>query len=664
MANRDDRRTARTTLGALLRNRRGNVLAIAAASMIPLAGMVGGGVDLSRMYIVKTRLQHACDAGALAGRKTMGAGTWAYQSFAARTAAEDFFDANIQESPYGATGVTKQFTESAGKVVGTASATVPMTLMRIFGRTTETLTVTCDAEMRLPNTDVMFVLDVTGSMAQKAVNTDSDTKIVGLRRAVKCFYETVARLDTDAICDAGAPSGGTTETVQIRFGFVPYNTNVNVGRLLPTSYMPDTWSYQSREPQFNNRTETAWGDPVSTPGGTRSGAGDWSGWVNVRGGFLSCPSRPSNENGVAGSITVQTDPVLSNNGTVRTWETRTYTRKDVEYRQQWSGLICYLQSRERGSGTYTVTQYRQVQSSTTTYEFNRWRYALIEHNIAPLKNGASNWNASLQLPIDSQGAMRTVQWDGCIEERSTVTGTEFDPIPANAKDLNIDMKPVSGDRTTQWGPLLRDVIFTRNYSGTWTRDEILTTNDYSNGSSYSCPTPATKMQEWRNANAFNTYVNSLTPNGNTYHDIGLLWGARLMSPTGIFDTENRYTPRGAEIERHLIFMTDGDTVTDNRGYSAYGVPWYDRRNVADPGNPGSNFNNVVNARFDAICTAVKNMNITLWVISFGTGSNNATEARLETCATPGRYFTARDSSTLQTTFRQIAEQISALRLTR
>ena len=66
-------------MSALARDVRGNTLAIMAAALIPLAGLVGGGIDISRMYITKTRLQHACDAGALAGRKAMGGGTWAQQ---------------------------------------------------------------------------------------------------------------------------------------------------------------------------------------------------------------------------------------------------------------------------------------------------------------------------------------------------------------------------------------------------------------------------------------------------------------------------------------------------------------------------------------------------------------------------------------------------------
>src|SRR3712207_9024157 len=48
------------------------------------------------------------------------------------------------------------------------------------------------------------------------------SKITTLRFAVKCFYETVARLDTNADCTPGTPgpTGGTGTQAQIRFGFV------------------------------------------------------------------------------------------------------------------------------------------------------------------------------------------------------------------------------------------------------------------------------------------------------------------------------------------------------------------------------------------------------------------------------------------------------------
>ena len=83
--------TPRGFMGRLARDVRGNTLAIMAAALIPLAGLVGGGIDISRMYITKTRLQHACDAGARAGRKSQGGGTW---DSGDNTVAQQFFDAN------------------------------------------------------------------------------------------------------------------------------------------------------------------------------------------------------------------------------------------------------------------------------------------------------------------------------------------------------------------------------------------------------------------------------------------------------------------------------------------------------------------------------------------------------------------------------------------
>lgn len=597
---------ARTWLTSLARDTRGNTLAIVAASIIPLAGMVGGGVDISRMYIVKTRLQHACDAGALAGRKQMGGGTWAYDNNAAQAAANRFFDANIQASPYGASALTRTFTENAGKVSGTASASVPMTIMRVFGKTSETLSVTCDAEMRLPNTDVMFVLDTTGSMDDKAVSTDTQDKMQALKSSVKCFYEIVARLDTTETCATGTPSGGTGNTVQIRFGFVPYATNVNVGKLLPTSYFADSWDYQTRR-----SAGTTWGN--------------WTQhnyyWTNY---YSTCNAAPANT------------------GT-REYRVNKYHYSGYDY-------YCYYEYRD---------------------QLTQWEYDKLPVNVGLLKNGTA-WRNSFEWPIGTNGANRTIDWDGCIEERQTVWQSSYAPIPAGAKDLNIDLVPTAGDATTQWGPALPKLIYARDVTNSWDqldRSPTTTTANYYNSVPYYCPEEAKKLQSWPTASAFEDYVDGLTPSGNTYHDIGLLWGARFISPTGIFRSENEFTPQGGEIERHLIFMTDGEACTNTTDYGPYGLPWLDRRTTDPSKEPTSGclttgtITQQVNARTAAICTAVKNKNITLWVIWFG-ASNTTIEGMLNTCATPGRFFTARNATDLQNTFKSIADQISQLRLTK
>jgi len=672
--------SARSTMAALARDKRGNTLAIIAASLIPLAGMVGGGVDLSRMYIVKTRLQHACDAGALAGRKQMGGGTWAFNSYAARTAAERFFDANIQASPYGAATVTKTFTESAGKVTGVASATLPMTLMRVLGKTTETLSVTCDAEMRLPNTDVMFVLDVTGSMGGKAVSTDSQTKMEALKSAVKCFYETVARLDTAETCAGGAPSGGTSNTVQIRFGFVPYASNVNVGKLLPTDWIANNWSYQTREPQYTTNTTTNWVDgPVSQTSTAyqRTDSPNFQNMSNTTTATeqacrdsVPAPSTPTLSGSESGR---QNEQTTGTNPRTTTW----YTTQPADWNEyqfrDWRSSDGRCRRRSDSVSGNFVRNYSMTSTGTevTTQTFNRWRYALISKDISGLKNG-TNWNNSVSMNIGYEGAMRSLTWDGCIEERQTVSQSSYSPIPSGAKDLDIDLVPSTSDPTTQWGPALPGAIYARDVTTDWNqldRSESLTTTDYYNSVPYYCPTEAKKLQAWPTASTFVSYVDGLTPNGNTYHDIGLLWGARFVSPTGIFRSENEYTPQGGEIERHLIFMTDGEACTNDTDYAAYGFPWLDRR-TTDPSSAPTGgclttgtITQQVNARTAAICTAVKNKNITLWVIWFG-ASNTTIEGMMQSCATPGRYFAARNSTDLQNTFRSIADQISQLRLTK
>lgn len=651
----------------------GNTLAIVAAAFIPMAGLIGGGVDMSRLYLVKTRLQQACDAGALAGRKGMGSGTWAYNSYAARTTAENMFGTNFETGAYGTSGLTKSFSENAGKVTGTASVTVPMTVMKIFSQADRTIAVTCDAEMRIPNTDVMFVLDVTGSMAwcpngSTSCNGNSSSKIAGLKNAVKCFYEALAKLNSEADCGS-VPSGGNGDTVQLRFGFVPYSSNVNVGKLLPNDWLANNWTYQSREANFNtpvysSNTPTSNGPYWQTYGSSISQS-DCLKYMNNQ-SFSGFTPTPTSSGGPAptASVTVafNSDGTATSGGSTGEWG--------------WTGA-----SDTSGSSRSC----RRLRTDTTTtyyvsgYSFTDWTYQPVTFNVSGLKAGGSSWNNSVNLPIGVAGVNTAVTWDGCIEERQTVRNTdgdptgEFTPIPAAAKDLDIDLIPSTGDATTQWGPLLANAVWGRysakscgwgGCSYTESYNPVTTTEYQDFNNSYACPVESKKLQTWATATAFDTYVNTLSPTGSTYHDIGLVWGARLMSPTGLFASENAFTPNGGQIERNLIFMTDGDTSTGNMNLTYHGLPWYDRRQSSIASAPSNSLGDaLVNERFSALCTAIKNKNITLWVISFGSGVSSTAQTRLSACATPGKFYNASDSATLIANFKQIADEISQLRLT-
>lgn len=693
-------RSAAKPLATLFRDTAGNTLAIMAMAMFPLAGLVGGGLDMSRLYLAKSRLQQACDAGALAGRKVMGASTWAANGGAAGTAALQFFDGNFEEGSYG-TGVrTRAFTETAGKISGTAAVVVPMTIMRIFGSTEQTISVVCDAELRLPNTDIMFVLDTTGSMTQ-TLPGDTATKIDTLKKATKCFYETVARLDTNADCGSGDPSGGTDPQTRIRFGFVPYSSNVNVGKLLPTSYFANSWQYQSRGPLKVARTTYSYNSPNGTPTVTATSQEDLSPNNNdtntyqvvsqsTKASDAACQSsKPSDNTAVstgAESAAPAYSPSSGSTSPTRTdtWQTRQPYKQQYQYRAAYLSGQCYI-GRRVLTFTLVRTYSRQDTGTPVTVQvFDRWKYAARSFDISGLKNGTA-WNNSVSLPeigdtdIGSPTvADRMVDWDGCIEERRTTQKTDYSALSASekvqARDLDIDTVPTQGDASTLWAPALRTAIYNRNSA------EETSTSNFSQpyvGFPYVCPRESRLLQSWPTATPFQNYVDSLTTDGMTHHDIGLLWGARFLSAQGIFSATNADTAE-RKTERHMIFMTDGETCTNTQQYNAYGLVKWDNRqlpagttqtalgdssasNICKVGTLGT-LEQQINARFEAMCTAVKNKNITLWVVYFGT-TDTATTDRMTKCATPGRFKPAANSSTLIEAFKSIATQISQLRLT-
>lgn len=238
-------------LRRLRRDKDGNVLAIAAVSVFTIMGMVGGAVDMSRSYMVQSRLQQACDAGALAARKAMTgeALTEANQNVGYR-----FFDFNFPTGTLGATLTSRTYTQPTSGtgtpqaiVNGRAVASVPTTIMRAFGNRQVDLVITCSSKMEIQSADVAMVLDVTYSMGPTSVggtlmrvnssSSTQETRIAALRKAVRAFYNALG---------PGRAAGDNSKG-RIRYAFVPYGTVVNTGYLLTHDQMVNSWTYQSRE---------------------------------------------------------------------------------------------------------------------------------------------------------------------------------------------------------------------------------------------------------------------------------------------------------------------------------------------------------------------------------------------------------------------------------
>ena len=232
MAARIELKYLRSFLQKLRSDKGGNTLAMMAAAMVPLAGMIGGGLDMSRVYMARAKLQNACDAASLAGRQGMIGSSF---TTADSDTANKYFNFNFPEGTMAAENVeftVRQDPNDTATVEAFATADIPTSLMRIFGKEYVDIAVSCDSKRELGNNDIMLVLDVTGSMlcapgVRGTCTESADSKIRKLRNGSLGLYRALQQDNTG----------------QTRYGIMPYSGTVNVARRLTNNQVVDNVQY-------------------------------------------------------------------------------------------------------------------------------------------------------------------------------------------------------------------------------------------------------------------------------------------------------------------------------------------------------------------------------------------------------------------------------------
>lgn len=620
-------RAAVRLVGAISRDTSGNALSIIAFSIVPLLALVGSSIDMGRAYLVQSRLQQACDAGVLGARKELGAiDNFDADTDSATIAAKGnrFFNVNFADGIYNS--IDRSFDmaiEDDMSISGIASVIVPTDIMQFFGKDEIAVDVTCRAKLTIPNTDIMMALDVTGSMAETNPG-DTGSKISVLKTVVKQFYNTME----------------TTRQPEsrIRYGFVPYSTNVNVGNLLKDEWVVSSWDYPSRTLVGNGSGSGLYGyysavSPVSGGYGTTPST---FAATQAMDGSYSC-SKPANTLTTSTALISTTTEATTNPDGTRTTYTYNRTRNGNIYSVSLSGSTCTL--------------------STTAYSNYVDTYRYITE---PRLGTGSSW---LYKDVSKDTTNWRNESNGCIEERSTYEIDDYDNVDlTRALDLDLDLVPSPSDADTQWRPMYPSMIYER--SKPWSGGGSFTTADVATDVEYispyvagfaACPTAARKLQVWAQAD-YDAYIDGLVAAGSTYHDIGMIWAGRLLSGTGIFADENADVSASQRTSRHLIFLTDGQTSSLDISYSSYGVePLAQRRwNTASP----ISLTETIEKRFSFVCEEVKKKNITVWFVAFGTELNPI----MTNCAGNGHYFSAANADELQEAFVKIAKSIGDLRL--
>ena len=613
----------------------GNAMMLTAAGIFPLIGVFGGGLDLSRTYLAQARIQQACDAASLAARKELGGAVIANGNIPANitSKADRYFDINFREGMYGTSNAN--FAIAAGsetRIDGEASVEVPTTLMKVFGHDRIDVEVTCSSDLNLPNIDVMLVLDQSGSM--------KGARIMDLRSAVLTFYDEIM---------AAKPA-----TSRVRIGVVPYSGAVNVGDVLTAQnvdFLADAHVYQSREAKFkkvSNNDGVDEGDTIDL--GTST---DLLPRSPVQLGSTNDAHYHWNKN----NAKKKKPECLAYAGTYQvngeTWEISNPKWLGNYWKKFPNDQKAACQAHVKRTRVATSSD---VKPETFKTVFDYYHYRPFVRDTSQFKRG----NA-VTLPTGTKGADVTTSWNGCIEERQTAAVTNFDPIPASALDLDFELVPSAAIPESQWKPMWEGITFDRG------GPNELKSNEDKSTRGYNCPDRARELREYplsgksRNTD-FENYINSLSPRGGTMHDIGMLWGARFISPNGIFAADNASAPNGDAIARHIIFMTDGEMGASPSNTTAYGNYDMDGRFAGFKGSGSWSENELAvihNARLDALCKRIKNANITIWTVAFELPLNKHTKG----CATGNeRAFTADNKAQLEERFRQIAGNIAELRL--
>lgn len=658
------------------------MLPVAAVSMLLLAALIGSGVDLSRAYRAKNRLQSACDAAVLAGRRAE-----TNQGFdaTARTQAVNFFQANFDDDRQDTEATTfAPYSDDDGETVkARASTTSDNMIMKMFGFPEVDLVVDCQASMGVGNSDVIMVLDTTGSMEyDMAGTTKNDYRINALRTAMKNFYATLQ-----------TATAGTN--ARVRYGFVPYSSAVNVGKILLDTnpdYLADNWTYQTRDPAYREvitQVFDRWGNEVVTVGTVSSASVGNPSWVNLSSATTNSndcnAALPSNTSWTnVGKATVSAGVPAQING-------KQVTTYSSAQRQTRTAYRCYKSGNGNKSYVQQSRQEEQIVTSTTigtrdpiyrnvsTWVFDHWDYLERSRDTSRFKlfeNVSSLIGEGSGQPVNL-----TSRWTGCVQEPETVPASSFSfssitgLTPDGAQDLDIDHIPGGAD-STRWGPMWPEMTYQRKRisgSNSYLTTAPTTVGDPMTGTNstwWPCPSPAKLLGEMSQS-AFNAYANSLTTSGGTYLDIGIAWGGRFLSPDGIFgDLVNEPPDNGAKVSKHIIFMTDGDMAPNLNTLTSYGMEYFDRKTTPNGVNYG---NNLVtsslhansddtarhSSRFRAVCKAVRAKGIRIWTISFKSG---APSADLAACASDASSFNAGNAAQLNAAFQEIAKQVGELRI--
>ena len=601
------------------------VAAIMLAMLMPMIiASAGIAVDLSVAYNAKNRLGNALDKAALAAASSSG-----LSENDLNTRFKAFFDANYPASKYG-TPFNVAIVVSGSVMTATASAKVPTSFMTIFGINDLTIETTSQVVQTLAGVEAVLVLDTTGSMA--------GNNITALKTASKNFINIIF----DSI----------TDVKYLKIGIVPWSDSVNVG--------PYGLGKNPDDSMFENGAVF-----VSPPATDPFGVSPTSN-IKYGSGFLDW----------AGCVVEPNAASISQDNSSPNWTM--YRYPSTGSCQQYA---CY---------TYNCAQQGCSQYNCKTYQCQT--YACSRYNCnSCCPTGTSFMGGSSCCPSGDVLSGGHCCQNGYTYQNGTGkckknnTNKNPDTLSTTSSADSSGMCTGSNSVCTGYGNICEQQGACSTYSTTQCQTYYTTQSQCAPGASY-CAVPgndenqagctSTAQTNYNQCVRYSTSpntgctsvpvipmtndkdallaeINALPTANNTYSDVGMVWGWRLIShgfpfTEGVDSSDKTWS-------KTVILMTDGNNTINTvmSGEGKYGTTGTST-STTDQNN-----------KFAATCTAMKAQGIRVYTITFQSAINATTQQYYRQCATnTGMYFNAPTNADLTAAFQSIATQLSQLHLTK
>jgi Flp pilus assembly protein TadG len=699
---------------ARFRDDTAGAIAVVFALCIPaFIGAAGVAVDLSQAYNVKVRLANALDKAALAAGSTDG------NEAQIEERVQRFFDANYPTEKLGTPFDLDVDLSVQGEVTVSAKSRVDTTFMNILGLDHLDVSVAATVKREVAGLEVVLVMDTTGSMGATAGGTQ--TKIEAAKQAATTLVNTLygAQSNVPTLWMGLVPFSQSINVGTSRSSWTTSDTNHYGGgavwdgcveaRYSGGHDMDDTPPSANLFPKFYNQCSGSYGSTNNWHNGTGTD-------IATNGNFASSTG-----------WTTGTDWAIASGVLSKNWNTYTVTNGDFAASTGWtlgtgwtvtggvasktttttsssvtrtpgtaivSGqsyrVTFTIASRTAGSvrasvggtngpthnttGTFTDTIVAGG-GSTIGFNTNDGFRGTVDNMTATttatstttsrapassIVNG-TRYIATFTINNISNGSVRlTVGNDNGTYYSSAGTYTETFAPTSNGGNLTFTS---SGSFAGQIDNLTVIPVIVCGTTGTVTYSSPL---DSTKGPNRYCTQEMTPLTN--DASSILAGIDSMSAVGGTVIPLGLQWGWRMLSPEwrgewgGDMNANNLpldyNTPT---MNKVIILMTDGDNdFPSNPTYTSYRTLSEGALGTTSKSTADTN----LDAKVAALCTSIKSHNIIIYTIAFGTDLTTSSQNMLRSCASKTiYYFYSPTTSSLQSTFNQIAQNLNSLHIT-